>query len=170
MVEAPGDLAPQVTTEDDRRFNCSRSECIDYCPPSGIGSLKILAHVKNLVIVLLLCLPMYAADKNWNAGTMLSYDQQTFSTYAQTNGTGHETPHTTYRVQIDGGDRIYFAERTLNWRWQSFPKVTENGPISWVFKGNDEMILKDDKGKEFTLTVTKTRIKVKPEVPAAATQ
>jgi len=51
------------------------------------------------------------------------------------------------------------SERTLNWLWQKFPRVTENGPISWALKGKDEMLLKDDKGKEFTLTITKTRIK-----------
>ena len=123
---------------------------------------------KRLILLLALCLPAYAADKLWKTGTLLSYDQQTFNTYSQDKGTGHETPHTTYRVQIDAGDRIYFAERTLNWRWQSFPKVTENGPVSWALKGKDDLIMKDDKGKEFTLTVTKSRMKVASVTPAAA--
>lgn len=115
--------------------------------------------MKTLVLLLILSIPAYAADKNWNKGTLLSYDQQTFTTYSQTNGTGHETPHTTYRVQIDGGDRIYYAERTLNWGWQKIPRVTENGPVSWVLKGKDEILMKDDRGKEFVLTITKTRLK-----------
>jgi hypothetical protein len=125
--------------------------------------------MKTIIALLLLSLPVYAADKQWSTGTLLSYDQQTFTTHAETKGTGHDTPHTTYSVQIDAGDRIYFAERTLNWRWQSFPKVTENGPILWTLKGKDEMVLKDDKGKEFTLTVTKSRLKVAAPAPAHGT-
>ena len=117
---------------------------------------------------LLMCFPIFAANKQWNTGTLLSYEQQTFTTYAQTRGTGHDTPHTTYRVQIDGGDRIYFAERTLNFAWQKFPKVTENGPVSWALKGKDEVVMKDDRGKEFTLTITKTRMKTTPTDGASA--
>ena len=118
---------------------------------------------KLLAFLLLCCLPtcVFAKD-GWNTGVLLSYEQKTFTTYAQTDGTGRDVPHTTYSVQIDAGDRIYFAERTLNWRWQKFPKVTENGPINWQLKGKDEMLLQDDKGKEFTLTVVKTRLKAPP--------
>ena len=117
--------------------------------------------MKKIFITLLLicCCACLAQDKQWNSGTLLSYDQQTFTTYAQSKGTGHEVPHTTYRVQIDAGDRIYFAERTLNFAWQKFPKVTENGPISWRSKNDNELLIRDDKGTEFTLTIIKTRLK-----------
>ncbi|MBS1822263.1 MAG: hypothetical protein JST61_09850 [Acidobacteria bacterium] len=117
--------------------------------------------MKKACIVALICFPtlVFAKDHQWHSGILLSYDQQTFTTYSQSKGSGHETPHTTYRVQIDTGDKVYFAERTLNWAWQKFPKVTENGPIKWELKGNDEMVISDDKGKDFTLTITKTRIK-----------
>lgn len=54
---------------------------------------------------------------------------------------------------------MYFAERTLNWGWQKLPRVTENGPVAWMLKGKDELVLKDDRGKEFTLTITKSRLK-----------
>jgi hypothetical protein len=115
--------------------------------------------MKIIIVFLTLCVPAFAADRQWNTGTLLSYDQQTFTTYSQQKGTGRETPHTTYSVQIDAGDRIYFAERTLNYAWQKFPKVTENGPISWALKGDKEIVLRDDKGKEFTVTILKTRLK-----------
>lgn len=119
--------------------------------------------MKSLAIALLmflLCIgSSFARDKEWKNGTLLSYDQQTFTTYSQSKGTGHDVPHTTYRVQIDAGDRIFFAERTLNFAWQKFPKVTENGPISWSLKGSNELVIRDDKGKEFTLTIVKNRLK-----------
>ncbi len=100
-----------------------------------------------------------ASDREWKQGKLLSYDQHTFTTYSQQNGTGRDYAHTTYSVQIDTDERVYFVERTLNWRWQKFPKVTENGPISWALKGKNEMVLRDDEGKEFTVTVSKTRLK-----------
>ena len=118
--------------------------------------------MRKLLIVVLLCCSSVcygAKDKTWSNGKLLSYDQQTFTTYSQNHGTGRDTPHTTYTIEIDAGDRIYFAERTLNWRWQKFPHVTENGPVSWAMKGNSEMVIRDDRGKEFTLTIVKTRMK-----------
>lgn len=115
--------------------------------------------MKILVVFLALCVPAAAAGKQWNTGVLLSYEQQTFTTYSQQKGTGHETPHTTYKIQVDAGDRIYFAERTLNYAWQKFPKVTENGPISWTLKGDKEIVLRDEKGKEFTVTIVKARLK-----------
>jgi hypothetical protein len=112
------------------------------------------------VLVFLSCVSFsFAKDQEWNNGTLLSYDQQTFTTYSQNKGTGRDVPHTTYRVQIDAGNRIFFAERTLNFAWQKFPKVTENGPLSWSLKGSNELMIRDDKGKEFTLTIVKTRLK-----------
>lgn len=105
------------------------------------------------------CLPAFAADSNWNSGVLLSYDQQTFMVNHTNKGTGGDVPNTTYRIQIDSGDRIYFVERTLSFAWQKFPRVTENGPVKWKLKGSKEMVIRDDAGKEFTVTITKTRLK-----------
>ncbi len=84
----------------------------------------------------------------------MQYHRSTFSTGASTNETGH----TTYSLQIDGGDRIYFVERTLNFAWQKFPTLTENGSIDWRLKRKD-MVIRDDNGKEFTVTIVETRLK-----------
>ena len=99
-----------------------------------------------------------AKHQTWQTGTLLHYGQNTFETYSQVNGTGHETPHTTYTVEIESGNLIYFADRTLNWRWQRFPQVTENGPISWHLKGRREMVIRDDDGRQFTVTITKKKM------------
>lgn len=111
------------------------------------------------LVAVFLCLLLYSANNRWNSGKLLSYDQQTFITHSQTNGTDHEVSHTTYCVQIDGGDRIYFAERTVESAWHLFPKVTQNGRVQWLLNGNDGLLLIDDRGKEFVLTITKTRLK-----------
>lgn len=105
--------------------------------------------MKTLLFAFLLFL---APD--WSSGKLLSYELQT----VQVQSGNKSIPNTTYSVQIDAGDRIYFAERTLRFAWQKFPRVTENGPIRWALKGNDLRLL-DDRGKEFTLTITKTRLK-----------
>jgi hypothetical protein len=112
-----------------------------------------------LCAAILFCTLGMAAD-GWNQGKVLQYRQNTFSTGASTS-TGSSTNgpgHTTYTLQIDGGDRIYFVERTLKFAWQKVPVLTENGPIDWRLKGK-EMVIRDDRGKEFTVTIAETRLK-----------
>lgn len=106
-----------------------------------------------------LCLFLYTAENPPKYGKLLSYDQQTFITYSQATGTGHEVPHTTYSVQVDAGDRIYYAERTVEPGWYITPKVTVNGPVQWMLDGKGELILIDHRNKAFVLTITKTRLK-----------
>lgn len=98
------------------------------------------------------------AAESWSHGKVLQYHRNTFSTNTPTNQTGVETGHTTYSLQIDAGDRIYSVERTLNFAWQKVPTLTENGPIDWRLKGKG-MVIRDDNGKEFTVTIVETRLK-----------
>jgi hypothetical protein len=106
-------------------------------------------------VVMLVFAPGKTAG-SWNEGKVVQYQRSAFSTDTAPNGTGH----TTYRIEIDGGDRVYFVERTLNFAWQKFPALTENGPIGWRLKGKG-MVICDDNGKEFTVTIVETRLKGK---------
>lgn len=122
-------------------------------PPGFFRMSRSFPEALGLVSVLtiLVIFAISAKSENiWNTGKCLQYDQQTF--------TIGETPHTTYSIEIQSDTRIYFVERTLNWRWQKFPHVTENGPISWHFKGKHEMLIRDDDGKIFAVDIVKTRI------------
>ena len=110
-------------------------------------------------VLVVLGLLLYRADNQWNAGTLISYDQQTFMTPAQTDASGHEVPQIRYSFQIDAGDRIYFAEHTSAVAWHVLPKVTQNGPVAWTLNGKDELWLEDARGKAFALTITSTHLK-----------
>ena len=112
------------------------------------------------LVLLLICLLLYGGHNQWNSGTLISYDQQKFITYAQTNASIHQVPQIRYSVQIDAGDRIYFAEHTSAVGWgYALPKVTANGPVAWKLNGKDELWLKDARGREFILTITNTHLK-----------
>jgi hypothetical protein len=109
--------------------------------------------LKIFCAVILLCVLGMAAD-HWNKGTVLQYRQNTFTTDTSRDETGH----TIYSLAIDGGDRIYFVEKTLNFAWQKVPTLTENGVVEWRLKGKD-MLIRDDKGKEFAAPIVETRLK-----------
>jgi len=103
--------------------------------------------------VILLCVLGAAAD-GWKKGTVLQYRQNTFTTDTSRNETGH----TIYSLEIDGGDRIYFVEKNLNFAWQKVSTLTENGMVDWRLKGKG-MLIRDDKGKGLTVTIVETRLK-----------
>lgn len=104
-------------------------------------------------VAIVFCLPAVAGER-WNQGKVLQYQRNMFSSGTPSNETGH----TTYRVQIDAGDRIYLVERTLNFVWQKVPTLTENGPVEWRLKGT-AMVIRDGNGKEFTVTIVQMQLK-----------
>jgi len=112
--------------------------------------------MKTLVVTLLLCLPLYAADKQWNTGTLLVANSRTEKATGFLNSVAART---IYTVQIDAGDRIYYATHTWDYEFLNLPKVTQNGPILWLLKDKDDLLIKDDKGKQFPLTITRTAMK-----------
>lgn len=71
----------------------------------------------------------------------------------QTSSWGHET----FTLQISDGEQTYVAGRTLSWRWQHDPKVTENSLMKFAVE-KDQLILLGDDGREFKTHITKKRI------------
>ena len=78
--------------------------------------------------------------------------------YSATTTPDVEWGHNTYQVVLDDAKMLYFAERTLSFRWQHDPRFTENSQVKFRLDG-DNLTVVDDTGKEFKMKVTKRRIK-----------
>lgn len=130
--------------------------------------------MKALLLSLVLIIPAFAANqpKDWNTGRVIQFDKHHWVSYegstttgsvgADGNFTGNTSSstvgHNTYYLTLDGGDQIYFASRTLSWRWQKDPLLTENADIRWRLEGNNLIIL-GEKDKEFKMHLDKKRKK-----------
>jgi hypothetical protein len=118
--------------------------------------------MKNIVLLLcLLAIPCFAADKVWLSGKLLDDSTSTVQTYSQSNGTGQTWNHAVSDLAIDAGDRVYFARGVASFRWSKIPRVTENAPIQFRID-KDHLFIIDDKGKEIKLSLVKTRMKDQP--------
>jgi hypothetical protein len=62
--------------------------------------------------------------------------------------------HVTYRVALHTGKQTLFAERTLSFRWQHAPKLTENGVAKFAVE-KDNLYLVDESEREFHMYVGK---------------
>lgn len=71
----------------------------------------------------------------------------------QTSSWGHET----FTLAISDGEQTYVVARTLSFRWQHDPKVTENSLMRFAVEG-DNLILVGDDGREFKTRITKKRV------------
>ena len=67
--------------------------------------------------------------------------------------------HVTYYLTLDsGGEYTYFAARTLSWRFQHSPAITENADIQYCFE-NKRLIVVGESGREFEMQIVKRRKK-----------
>jgi len=76
-----------------------------------------------------------------------------------TSCTGGQTMrwnHVTYKVALHTGKQTLFAERTLSFRWQHSPKLTENSLVKFAIEKNN-LYLVDESGREFHMYVGKAR-------------
>lgn len=108
----------------------------------------------------------------WKSAKLVSFgvEHWTSESGAQTNGhwdgngnyssttTETEWGHNTYHVVLDDGRMLYFAERTLSFRWQRDPDFTENAVVRFSLEG-DRLSVIDDNGREFKMRLVKRRIK-----------
>jgi hypothetical protein len=62
----------------------------------------------------------------------------------------------TYYVTIVDGRDTFYAFRTLSWRWQRSPELTENTNVKFAIDGKN-LILVDDRGREFKMSIGKKR-------------
>ncbi|HTC92881.1 MAG TPA: hypothetical protein VK699_05460 [Terriglobales bacterium] len=129
--------------------------------------------MKTFLAILLMSICVVAAQKDvqWKTGKLLSIGKQHWTSYEGSTTTGRVDDngninasnnveargHNTFRAQVDDGEYTYFAERTLNWRFQHEPILTENDDVKFRIEGKDDFILQDDRGKEFKMKLIKKR-------------
>jgi hypothetical protein len=70
--------------------------------------------------------------------------------------------HVTYHVTIVEGRDAFNAYRTLSWRWQRSPRLTENASIKFTVDRN-QLTLIDDDGREFKMEIGKKRLNTPAE-------
>ena len=129
--------------------------------------------MKKLLIFLLLTMPLLAADKDWKTGHVISFNHKYWTSgsgsrsttgHVDENGnfygssTGDSWNHETIYLALEDSDFIYYAERTLSFRWQHEPRITENAEIKWNLDGGHLTVL-DDRGREFKMHLAKKRKK-----------
>ena len=65
--------------------------------------------------------------------------------------------HVTYHVTIVEGRDALYAYRTLSWRWQRSPRLTENASVKFAVDRN-QLTLIDDDGRAFKMEIGKKRL------------
>jgi hypothetical protein len=127
-----------------------------------------------LLLLLILVCPLFAAKKEaeWRTGHLLSASREHWisTSGSSTNGnidqagnyhaqtTQNSWGHNTYYVALEDSQFVYYAERTLSWRWQHDPHFTENADVPWMLD-KDNLTVKDDTGREFKMKLVKRRKK-----------
>ncbi len=132
----------------------------------ALGTMIILA-------VLAVNLVSKEHKRDWQTGKLLKYDAQGWTSSGGSTTTGqvddygniHTTTssstwrHVTYYVIVDGGDFLYYAERTLSFRWQRSPALAvENAPIEWAVEKRN-LFIRPPGGKEFKMSLVKMKKK-----------
>src|SRR2546421_10106228 len=135
----------------------------------------------SVSLVVLLCLTLSAfADKQkriWQTGTVLDMESQRFTTYGGTTTQGRvddngnvsaTTAQSTWNhkremLAIEGNEYIYVVSHVLSWRWSKEVKLVVGGTVEYAIDG-DELIVLDNKGREFKMHIDKTILKKKPVV------
>ena len=123
-----------------------------------------------LSVALLACAAIQAAEKPrlWQLGLMREMNAESWTSSSTapvtcTYGSGcsgggtSSWNHETFTLAISGGDQTYVVARTLSFRWQHDPKVTENSLMKFAVEG-DHLILIGDDGREFKTHITKKRL------------
>ena len=124
-----------------------------------------------ICIAALIALPAPAAKvRVWQQGRVVSfgYDESQSSNTSPVNCstigsatscTGGQTTswnYVTYKVALHTGKQSLFAVRTLSFRWQHSPKLTENNLVKFAIEKNNVYLI-DESGREFHMYVGKAR-------------
>jgi hypothetical protein len=130
-----------------------------------------------LIALLFLSVPAFA-DKHerfWQTGTILDMESERFTTYGGTttqgrvddNGNINATStrsswnHKRETLAIEGKEYIYVVSHVLSWRWSKEVKLVVGGTVEYAIDG-DNLIILDDKTREFKMHIDKTILKRKP--------
>jgi hypothetical protein len=109
-------------------------------------------------------------ERQWLVGHVVAYDTKSWTSTTGSNTTGHiddtgnfqagtteqHWNHVTYYLTLNGGEYTYFAFRTLSWRFQHSPQMTENDDIKYTIEG-DHLIVLGESGREFKMYLDKRR-------------
>lgn len=130
-------------------------------------------HRSFSLLVFVIAVAVFASggDKTWwKTGRLAKFGSDSWTSSANTpvtcSGTGSATTcsggntvnwnHVTYHAIVTEGKNTIYAYRTLNWRWQRSPKLTENTTVKFAIDGN-RFSLVDEDGREFKMSVGKKR-------------
>jgi hypothetical protein len=124
----------------------------------------IAVALSLLILVGDTCLADKILDSDWKTGTLIDVTSQTGRRTVGSVSGGQGQVHTlrddaTY-YEIDAGDLIYVAKRTLTRRGDKQLKLTVNMPVKFAIKKDDFYILDED-GKEHKLSIEKKTLKTK---------
>ena len=115
---------------------------------------------------------VFGAEKqrDWLVGHVISYNTQSWTSTSGASTNGHVDDngnfssnttqtnwnHVTYYLTLNGGEYTYFVSRTLSFRFQHSPSITENADLKYVLEGNHVVVL-GESGREFKMDLVKRR-------------
>ena len=132
--------------------------------------MKIITITLASIMLMLGVAEGKAKERQWLVGHVVAYDTKSWQSTTGSNTSGHVDEsgnfyagtteqtwsHVTYYLTLNGGEYTYFAYRTLSWRYQHSPEMTENDDIKYVIEG-DHLIVLGESGREFKMYVEKRR-------------
>ena len=109
-------------------------------------------------------------ERQWLVGHVVSYNNERWTATSGSTTTGRvddngnynsnttqsQWSHMTYYLTLDTGEYTYFASRTLSYRFQHSPSITENADIKYVLDGKHLIVL-GESGREFKMDLVKRR-------------
>lgn len=71
--------------------------------------------------------------------------------------------HERETLAIEGSEYIYVVSHVLSWRWSKEVKLVVGGTVEYAIDGGNLVVL-DNKGREFKMHIDKTILKKKPVI------
>jgi hypothetical protein len=125
---------------------------------------QVVSALSLLMLVGGVALADKVLDSDWKTGTLVDVTSHTGrrTVGSMSGGQGQMNSlrdDATY-YEIDAGDLVYVAKRTLTRRGDKQLKLTVNTPVKFAIKKDDFYIL-DEEGKEHKLSIEKKTLKTK---------
>ena len=132
----------------------SRQQVFDFCNKTE--------NLNRPLLMAFLAVPEESGPKDrWSTGTLIDTTaEKGLRLWSSSSGMTVEKRNDATYYEIDAGEVIYVAKRTLTKRWDKQIKVTINAPVKFMVDGSSLFLLDED-GKQHKMSVEKKILKKK---------
>lgn len=131
-------------------------------PHRGLQTFSLGSLILAVVLTPHFCAAQKILESEWKTGTLINVTSER-GTRTVGSGSGGNIAVNTLRndatyYEIDAGDLIYVAKRTLTRRGDKQLKLTVNAAVKFAIK-KDDFYLLDEDGKQHKLSLEKKTLK-----------